>query len=173
MDKDGKLIDLSDYRRRQQRALGGKGLKERVLKAGATLLLGGLASGAVLLAFYGAYNLIRRAPPSSHQEVSKEYSPMPIEREFLPAEEKLVEYLPDNGSREGVRVKKVGYNVLYYDTNRDHTVDQIIINDNTAGGLSPLEEKVDFMPIGSANFNYGTELLREEREKYFKTHDRK
>ena len=166
--KDAEVIDLGKYRRQQQRELEGKGLKRRLLRGGALLVLGGISAGFLYLAGYGTYKLFSSepAPRDLHHDVGRTDQPSPMEIEFLQPEEISVEYLPDNGSEEGVRVTKLGYTISYFDTNRDHTVDRIII-DNTCSSSSPLEKKITQIPVGSSNFIYGTELLREEREKYF------
>ncbi len=162
---NGDLIDLNEYRRRRQRELNGKSLKERVLKFGSVVLLGGLVGGATLLAGYGAYRLFSSEPTPRevYREVNRSDQPLPIERVFLPRKEEIVEYLPDNGLEEGVLVKKGGFIITYLDTNKDHAVDRIIIDDTTTHGSSSLEKKV-LIPFGFSDFIYGTELLRKERD---------
>lgn len=164
--EDAEIIELDKYRRQQRKALEGRGLKRRILRGGALLVLGGISAGFLYLAGYGTYKLFSSepAPRDLHHDVGRTYQPSPREIEFLQPEEISVEYLPDNGSEEGVRVTKLGYTISYFDTNRDHTVDRIII-DNTRSSSSPLEKKITQIPVGSSNFMYGTELLGEERER--------
>ncbi len=166
--KDAEVIDLGKYRRQQQRELEGKGLKRKLLRGGALLVLGGISASFLFLAGYGTYRLLSSepAPRDVQHDPGRTYQPSPMEIDFLPAEEMSVEYLSDTGSGEGVRVTRLGYTISYFDTNKDHTVDQIIIDD-TRSSSSLLEKKITQIPVGSSNFIYGTELLREEREKYF------
>ncbi len=169
--EEGELINLDKYRRQRQRALEGNGLKERVLRGGAKIVLGGLGLGFMFMGVYGTIKFFssEATPRAVQRDVSREYLPLPIERVFLPPDAELIEYLPSDGSKEGVRVEKGGYRMFYFDTNGDHTVDRIVIDDTTSVGVSHLEKKVYFIPVGSSNFIYGTELLKREREMYLNT----
>ncbi|MBI2102810.1 hypothetical protein HYT55_03150 [Candidatus Woesearchaeota archaeon] len=172
MDDEGKLIELDAFRQRQQRALKRNGLKEKVLKRGAVLVLSGISAGFLFLAGYGTYKLFSSepVPRAVHHDASTDYQPAQIEKVFLPPNVELIHYTPEQTQREGVVINYSGYRISYIDTDGDHTVDQIIIDDTTSSGFSPLEKKVEIMPIGSVHFKYGTELLRGERERYFREH---
>ncbi len=165
-NEEGEIIELDKYRRKRQKELEGNGLKERFLRGGARIVLGGLGAGFLFMGVYGTIKFFSSEPTPRevYRDVNRSDQPLPIERVFLPPKEEIIEYIHDDDNKEGVIVKKGEYRVFYIDTNGDRSVDQIVI-DNLGIKLSNLEERVEDL-IPANPLEYGTELLRREQEKY-------
>ncbi len=165
-NEEGQIIELDKYRRQRQKSLEGNGLKERFLRGGARIVLGGLGAGFLFMGVYGTIKFFSSEPTPRevYRDVNRGDQPLPIERVFLPLEEELIEYIHDDNKKEGVMVRKLGYRVFYMDTNGDLSVDKIVIDDLGIRS-SHLEERVDNL-LPANPWGYGTELLRREREKY-------